>query len=159
THPWTAFQQGMNPRERPQPHATPLEPVGVTIYYQAPAEAEISVKLKKGQEFAFRPASLPEIEGIYPLNATVNIRRSPTVQAIRDGGYENDFASVTAGGDSVWVAWQGYRDKADTIFLRGYRQGRWGERLPVTTRSGDLFMAAVAAAAGKATVVWSEHDG
>jgi hypothetical protein len=27
THPWTPFQQGMNPRERPQPHATPLEPV------------------------------------------------------------------------------------------------------------------------------------
>ena len=159
THPWTPFQQGMNPRERPQPHATPLEPVGVTIYFQAPADAAISVKLKKGQEFSFRPASLPEVEGIYPLNATVDIHRSPVVQQITDGSLENDFASIATSGDTVWVAWQGYRDKADTVFLRQYRNGNWDERLTVTERPGDLFMTAVAAAAGKATVVWSEHEG
>jgi len=155
THPWTPFQQGMNPRERPQPHATPLEQVGVTIYFHAPPGAVISVKLKKGQEFSFKPASLPEIEGIYPLDATVDIHRSPAVEQITDGGYDSDFASVAASGDAVWVAWQGYRDKADTIFLRAYRQGIWGERLTVTDRPGDLFMTGVAAAAGKATVVWS----
>jgi hypothetical protein len=159
THPWTPFQQGMNPRERPQPHATPLEQVGVTIYYQAPADAVISVKLKKGQQFSFRPAGLPEIEGIYPLNATVDIHRSPAVEQITDGGYESDFASIATDGDTVWVAWQSYRDKVDTIFLRAYRQGKWGERLTVTDRPGDLFMTSVAAAAGKATVVWSEHAG
>jgi len=159
THPWTPFAQGMHPRERPQPHATPLEPVGITIYFRAPAEAEMSVKLKKGQEFAFRPASLPEIEGIYPLNATIDIHRSPAAEPITEGGYDSDFASIAAGGDAVWVAWQGYRDKADTIFLRAYRRGAWGERLTVTDRPGDLFMTGVAAAAGKATVVWSEHAG
>jgi hypothetical protein len=159
SHPWTPFQQGMNPRERPQPHATPLEPVGVTIYYQAPAEATISVKLSKGQEFSFRPEGLPEIEGIYPLDATVNIHRSTAVQQITDGRSENDFASIATSGDTVWVAWQTYRDKSDTIFLRPYRQGAWGEKLIVTNRPGDLFMTAVAAAAGKTTVVWSEHAG
>jgi len=117
------------------------------------------VKLKKGQEFSFRPASLPEVEGIYPLNATVDIHRSPVVQQITDGSLENDFASIAASGDTVWVAWQGYRDKADTVFLRQYRNGNWDERLTVTERPGDLFMTAVAAAAGKATVVWSEHEG
>jgi hypothetical protein len=159
THPWTPFQQGMNPRERPQPHATPLEPVGVTIYYRAPPDATISLKLKKGQEFSFRPASLPEIEGIYPLDATVNIHRSPVVEEVTNGEYDNDFASIAAGGDTVWVAWQGYREKADTIFLRAYQQGKWGDRLTVTDRPGDLFMTGVAAAGGKATVVWSQHEG
>ena len=159
THPWTPFSQGMNPRERPQPHATPLEPVGVTIYFQAPSDAVISVKLKKGQSFSFQPASLPEIEGIYPLDATVDIHRSPVVEQITDSQYENDFASIAVSEDTVWVAWQAYRDKADTIFLRSYRQGKWGERLTVTNQPGDLFMTGVAAGAEKATVVWSEHAG
>jgi hypothetical protein len=143
THPWTPFQQGMNPRERPQPHATPLEPVGVTIYYQARAEATLSVMLKKGQDLSFRPESVPEIGGIYPLDATVNIHRSPTVQQITDGRSENDFVSIATSGGTVWVAWQTYRDKSDTIFLRAYRQGAWGEQLTVTKRPGDLFMTAV----------------
>jgi hypothetical protein len=159
THPWTPFAQGMNPRERPQPHATPLEPVGVTIYFQAPPDATIAVKLKKGQDFAFRPAALPEIEGIYPLDATVDIHRSPVVEQITDGQYESDYPSIAAAGDTVWVAWQAYRNKADTVFLRAYRQGAWGERLTVTEKTGDLFMTGVAASAGKATVVWSEHSG
>jgi hypothetical protein len=159
TYPWTPAGQGMNPRERQQPHATALETVGVTIYFQAPPGATISVKLKKGQDFSFQPANLPEIEGIYPLDATVDIHRSPIVQQISDGQSENDFATIATSEDAVWVAWQSYHDKADTIFLRPYRQGKWGDRLTVTNQPGDLFMTGVAAAAGKATVVWSEHDG
>ena len=67
------------------------------------------------------------------------------VQQITDGSLENDFASIATSGDTVWVAWQGYRDKADTVFLRQYRNGNWDERLTVTERPGDLFMTAVAA--------------
>ena len=159
THPWTPFQQGMNPRERPQPHDTPLERVGVTIYYQGPPDATISVKLPRNQQFAFQPASLPEIEGIYPLNATIDVHRSPVVQQITANQNENDFPSIASSGDTTWVAWTAYRDKADTVFLRPYRQGAWGEPLTVTEKSGDLFMTAVAATGSKATVVWSEHAG
>jgi hypothetical protein len=159
THLWTPTQQGMNPREKPQPHATPVEPVGVTIYFRAPAEAAITVKLSRGREFFFRPANLPEIDGIFPLDATIDLHRSPVVQQITEGSSDSDFATIAAGGGTVWVAWQSYRDKADTVYLRGYRQGQWGERLTVTDRPCDLFMTGVAAAAGKATVVWSEHAG
>ncbi len=159
THPWTPFQQGMNPAERPQPHATPLVSVGVTLYYRAPADAVISVKLKNGRDFSCKPAELPEIESIYVVNATIEIRRTPIVEQITDGQYESDFASIATAAGTVWVAWQGYHDKGDTIFLRPYRNGTWGERVAVTDKPGDLFMTSVAAVGNKATVVWSEHDG
>jgi hypothetical protein len=160
SHPWTPFQTGMNPRERPQPHATMLEPIGVTIYFRAPPDAAIDVRLKNGQQFSFRPADLPEIEPIYPLDAhSISVLRTPVVQQITDQEYENDFASVAAGGDSVWVTWMGYRSKADTVFLRSWRQGQWGDRLAVTEKPGDLFMTGIAYGGGKPTVVWSEHAG
>ncbi|MEO7142044.1 MAG: hypothetical protein ABI165_00915, partial [Bryobacteraceae bacterium] len=73
--------------------------------------------------------------------------------------YEDDYPSIAVDGETTWVAWQAYKDKSDRIFLRAYRNGIWGERLTVTEKPGDLFQTGVAAAHGKAMVVWSEHEG
>src|SRR5712692_10354340 len=49
--------------------------------------------------------------------------------------------------------------ESDRVFLRRYSGGRWGDRLTVTEKPADIFMTAVAAVHGKATVVWSEREG
>ncbi|MGH9667159.1 MAG: hypothetical protein ACRD9L_22270 [Bryobacteraceae bacterium] len=160
SHPWTPFQAGMHPNERPEPHATMMIPIGITLYYRAPVNARMDVKLKTGATFGFLPAELPEIDAIYPLNShAIEVRRAPVVQQITDAAYEDDYPSIASDGETVWVAWQAYRDKGDQIFLRPYRNGRWGGRLTVTEKPGDLFKTGVIAANGKATVVWSEHEG
>ena len=159
THPWPAFSHEMWPSERPQPRATVVIPIGVTLYYQAPPGSTITVKLADRVPFSFKPDDLPAIESIYPLRAQVDVHRSPVTELLTDSEFEDDYPSIAADGDTFWVAWQAYRDKADQIFLRGYRNGQWGERLTVTEKPGDLFGTGITAASGKVTVVWSQHEG
>jgi hypothetical protein len=158
SYPWPGHPHEMWPSQRPAPHPYLQVPIGVTIYYRAPADAEIRVKLAQG-EFAFRPAELPEIESIYPLRALVEVRRSPVVETISESRYEDDYPAMAADGNRIWVAWQAYRDKADRVFLRGCENGRCDAALEVTEKPGDLFMTGVAAARGAVTVVWSEREG
>jgi hypothetical protein len=159
THPWPAFAHEMYPSERPQPRATPLETIGVTIYYRAPETVSMKVDFADGQGFSFRLADLPPEGSIYPYSARVEARRSPVVQQVSSIDREDDYGSIAVDGDTVWTAWQSYRDKADSILLRAYRGGQWGEPVTVTEKPGDLFGTAVAASGGKVTVIWSEHQG
>src|SRR2546428_1553060 len=43
THPWAPFSGGMHPNEKPQPQPTPAEPIGVTLSFRAPADAELRI--------------------------------------------------------------------------------------------------------------------
>lgn len=158
THAWAPFAAGMHPNEKPQPRPTPVEPIGVTIEFRAPFDAEVKIKVPKG-EFSFRPMDVPETEGIFPLGATVEVYRTPVVRPITGGEYEDDYPSIAADGDALWVAWQGYKGEADRVFLRRYSGAAWGESIEATEKPGDVFMTAVTASQGKATVIWSEREG
>src|SRR5215471_17286994 len=149
SHPWAPFAAGMHPNEKPMPQPTMVEPVGVTIQFRAPADAELHIKVPKG-EFSFRPLDLPEAEGIFPLNATVEVYRTPVVNNVTDSEYEDDYPALAADGNTLWLAWQGYKNENDQVFLRSYSGGRWGERITVTDRPADVFMSGVSAAHGKA---------
>lgn len=158
THPWPGFSAGMHPNEKPQPRPTMVEPVGVTIDFRAPGDAEIHVKVPKG-EFSFHPTDVPEVEGIFPLGAVVEIYRTPVVEQVTDSEYEDDYPALASEGDNLWLAWQGYKNESDQVFLRRYAGGKWGERVTVSDKPADIFMSGVSAARGSATVVWSERDG
>jgi hypothetical protein len=158
THPWAPFAAGMHPNEKPQPQPTMVETIGVTIQFRAPADAELRLKVPKG-EFSFRPLDVPESEGKFPLGATVEVYRTPPVEQVTGSDFENDYPALTADGSSLWLSWQGYKNESDQVFLRNYSAGRWGERITVTEKPADVFMSGVSAAKGKATVVWSERDG
>ena len=155
TSAWAPFSGGMHPNEKPQPRATSVEPTGVTIYFRAPPDAVITVKAPKG-EFAFRPMDLPEQEGLFPLAATIEVYRTPPVEKISDA-LEDDYPSIAADGVSVWVAWQGYKDMAEQVFLRKWTNGVWAETVTITEKPGDIFGTAVTSTGGKATVLWSER--
>ena len=158
THAWAPFSGGMHPNEKPQPQPTMVETIGITILFRAPADAELHIKVPKG-EFSFRPMDVPEAEGIFPLGATVEIYRTPLVEQVTGSDYENDYPALAADGASLWLSWQGYKSESDQVFLRNYSGGRWGDRITVTDNPADVFMSGVSAAHGKATVVWSERDG
>jgi hypothetical protein len=166
TYPWAGFRHEMDPQERPQPRATPLETIGVTIYYRAPSDSELHVQFTPklaagtvpGNEFTLKLADIPEDGSTFPFSARVEARRSPVVQSITGSQYEDDFPSISVDGDSTWVAWVAFKDNADRVFLRRYREGHWDEPLTVTEKPGDLFMSGIAASRGRVTVVWSEHE-
>jgi hypothetical protein len=158
THPWPSFSGGMHPNEKPQPRATQVEPVGVTIQFRAPATAELRVKVPAG-EFSFRPLDLPEHEGLFPLQARIEVYRTPVLEQVTDDSFEDDYPSLAADGDTIWLAWQAYRERAEHVFLRRYQNGAWGERVEMTAKPGDLFNTAVAVTRGTPMVVWSEREG
>ncbi|MEZ5401680.1 MAG: hypothetical protein R2729_18550 [Bryobacteraceae bacterium] len=156
TRAWGTFSGGMHPNEKPQPQPTPVETCGVTVEFRGPAAAEIKVTLPKG-EFAFRPMDVPHNEGIFPLNAMVEIYRTPVVRQVTADDFEDDYPSIAVEGGKVWMAWQAYKNQADRIFLRAYENGQWGERTAITDTSGDFLGTAVAVAGGKPLVLWSER--
>jgi hypothetical protein len=158
THPWGPFAGGMHPNEKPQPQPTPMEPVGITILAKAPPDAEFLVEVPRGN-FHFRPMDVPETGGIFPLQASVELYRTPLVQQVTDGEYEDDYPAIATDGDSVWLAWQGYKNESEHVFLRRYVNGAWRDRMTVTEKPGDIFQPAVVASGGRATVTWSERDG
>lgn len=158
THPWASFSAGMHPNEKPQPQPTPVEPIGVTIQFRAPADAELRIKVPKG-EFSFRPMDVPELGGIFPLGASIEIYRVPLVEQITDGEYEDDYPSIASDGNSVWVAWQGYKNENDQVFLRQYANGKWSARQTMTPKPADVLMPVVTVSRGKPVVIWSEREG
>ncbi len=158
THVWGAFSGGMHPNEKPQPQPTPLQTCGVTMYFRAPATAEIAVKVPKG-EFRFRPMDVPELEGIFPLGATAEVYRSAISELVSTTEYEDDFPSIAADGNRLWMTWVAYRDQQDVVFLRSYENGVWGSVQTITEKPGDVFHAAVGVSSGKPVVVWSERAG
>src|SRR4029077_8387851 len=119
THPWAPFSGGMHPNEKPQPQPTMVETVGVTIEFRAPADADLHIKVPKG-EFSFRPMDIPEAEGIFPLGATVEVYRTPLVEKVTDSEYEDDYPALAADSNSLWLSWQGYKNESDQVFLRNY---------------------------------------
>src|SRR5436309_7727069 len=147
TYPWAPFSGGMHPNEKPQPQPTMVETIGVTIEFRAPADALLNIKVPKG-EFSFRPMDVPEVEGIFPLGATVEVYRTPLVEQVTGSDYENDYPALAADGASLWLSWQGYKNESDQVFLRNYIAGRWGERITVSDKPADVFMSGVSAAKG-----------
>ena len=158
THPWTPFAGGMHPNESPQPHASMVQTIGVTVHYRAPADAVFTVTVPKGT-FSFRTMDIPHTGGIFPLQASVEVYRTPVVETVTNADYENDYASVATAGDKVWTVWQGYKDEKDRIFARVRQNNTWGERMEVSQKAGDLFGTAVAASGKQVMVAWSEHEG
>ncbi len=155
THPWAPFSAGMHPNEKPQPRPTPVEPVGVTVHFRAPAEAELRVKVPRG-EFSFRPRDVPATGGIFPLAATVEVYRTPVVETVTAPEYEDDYPSLAFHNGELVLAWQGYRDGGDYVFTRSWRDGRWSDARQLTRQPGDLFMPRVLE---NGDVVYSEREG
>lgn len=157
TYQWGQFSGGMHPNEKPQPQPTPNENIGVTIYFRAPAEARLTVKVPRG-EFTFRPMDIPETEGIFPLQAMVEVYRTPVVEQLTTGEYEDDYPSLAAAGNRLYLSWVAYKDKADRVLLQSSENGQWGSPITISDRPGDIFSTAVAVTQGKPMVIWSERE-
>ncbi len=157
TYEWGSFNAGMHPNEKGQPQPTPMQPCGVTILFRAPGDARFTVKVPTG-EFTFRPMDVPEGEGIFPLGATIEVTRSATAELATTAAYQDDFPSIAADGDRMWLSWVAYKDKADRVFLRSQLNGVWTEPIEINEKPADIFMTAVAVSAGKPVVVWSEKE-
>jgi len=155
TTDWPVMGGGMHPNEMPYPYGTRVSTVGVTVYYQAPAEAVMRVKTAQG-DFEFRTADVPESAALQLLASRVQAFRVPPVESLTGPDYEDDYPSVAIDrSGNPWVAWTAYRGEGDLVFLR--RAG--SEPMRLTETPGDLFATAAAVdGRGRIWVVWSERQ-
>ena len=138
TDPWVRPTGGMHPHELPFPLSTRVQTVGVTLYYRAPEDATVSVKTVNG-DFFFKPADLPASDAMHILSTKVELRRVPPVEAVTTDEYEDDYPAMAMAADgSLSLAWIGYRDENDQVFMRERANGTWGDIASVTGASGDL---------------------
>ncbi len=155
TTEWPVMAGGLHPNEMPDPYATRVSTVGVTVYYQAPDDAVMRVKTTPG-EFEFQLKDVPESAPLQLLASRVQVFRVPAPDQITGADYEDDYPSVTVDkAGTPWVAWVGYRNEGDEVFLK--RAG--GDPMKVTERAGDLFSSAVGVdGRGRVWVIWSERQ-
>ncbi len=158
TDPWVDHTGGMHPHELPFPHVTRFQTVGITVYYRAPDDATISVKTVNG-DFFFKPADLPPSDAMHILSTKVELRRVPPVEAVTTDAYEDDYSALALADDgTLALAWIGYRDENDQIFVRERSDGAWGEIVPVAGASGDLQgLGAAPGRDGALHLVWAKR--
>lgn len=169
----------LNPHCLPRPQGARLQTVGITIYYRAPESAVLRVKIDgvafsypgiEGssempflkipmQKFEFLLADVPEMGSLNLLDARVRVFRVPPVDQITGPEYQNDYPSMVVGSNGdIWVAWLGYRNLSEDLWIRRRSNGSWTEPLKVTEKAGDLCSPSLAIdRRGRVWVVWPEH--
>ena len=160
TDPWVRPTGGMHPHELPFPHVTRVQTVGVTLYYRAPEDATVSVSTVNG-DFFFRPADLPPSDAMHILSTKVEVRRVPPVEAVTTDEYEDDYPAMVISDDgTLSVAWIGYKDENDQVFVRDRSNGSWGEIAGIPAASGDLQgLGAAYDREGTLHLVWAKRSG
>ena len=146
----------MSPEELPP---TLYSPVGVYLTVRSAGSARVSVKTKQGN-FDFPLAEIGHDPRQF-LDGRVTALWAPTVERITTPDYEDDEAAVARLSDgSLAVAWVGYRDRGDRVFVRMYSGGSWAPPEEASRASGDLFRCSLAVdAGGNLWVFWSEREG
>ncbi|MDE0127797.1 MAG: hypothetical protein OXN97_24785 [Bryobacterales bacterium] len=150
-----------HPPEKPQPvTGTPVNVFnpGLLLQVRSRGGARLDFQTKQG-DFAVDLERLASEPPMTLLEGRVSVEAAVTSERITDQRHEDDFAAVATGpGQQAWVAWVGYSDSANQVFLRHYDGNRWEERQAVTEGPGDVFVAKVARdGSGRVWVVWSDQ--
>jgi hypothetical protein len=143
-----------------RPGSTPavlFQPVGVYLTVTNGASAQVSVSTKQGK-FVISPRDLNEGPQTF-LGGRVSVIRVPVPELVSSAAYENDEPSITAtpaGGISV--AWVGYKDRADRVFMRTLTGSQWNSTEEVTPQAGDIFRCSAVTGAGDSIwIFWSQR--
>jgi hypothetical protein len=159
-----------------------IDSVGVVLHLaDVNDDAELSVEMRSAQQGKAKVPLKEVLAGkrVTILDGAAVVRLVTTAAPVATGKTEDDFPAACYGPDgTLWVAWVAYhvRDDdsrieqkplqeqpkdfkslytpefADQLFVKSYRDGKWGEPIAVTGPKEDLVRCAIAAD-GKGTVV------
>ena len=146
----------MSPAELPP---TQYSPVGVWATIDAPESARVTVATEQG-ELAFRLDQLTHQAKPF-LDGRVLASLAPSVEKLTTEEHEDDEPAIATLSDgSLAVAWVGYKDRADRIFVRTSVNGVWSAPEEATPSPGDLWRVSLAAdSQGGLWVFWAQRDG
>jgi len=163
----TRFEnQPDNPRRMMTgPNIENVVPAGVVLTVEAPATATARVRTAQG-DFSFPLADLSYNRALRFLRDDVIVERTPAVQQVSPPSKTEpveqfDYPSEAIAADgTIWVAWQGYYDRGDHVYVRHSTPSGWSKTERLTEKKGDIYRTATGIdARGRVSVVWSERYG
>ena len=144
------------------PHELPpvvFSPVGIHATINAEPSTRVRVKTEQGN-FDFRLEEL-SLDAKSFLGGKALVALAPAVQKLTTEEFEDDEAAIVklANGDMA-VAWVGYRDRGDRVFLRTLSGGSWSAPEEISPAPGDFFRVSMAVdGEGGLLVFWSAREG
>jgi hypothetical protein len=145
----------MSPEELPP---VLFSPIGVHATIEPQGSPRVQVKTTQG-DFAFQLDEL-SLDAKPFLDGRALAARAPAVHKLTSEDFEDDEAAIAKlpNGD-IAVAWVGYRDRGDRVFVRTLSGGSWSAPEEVSPSPGDFFRASIAAdGQGGLHVFWSARE-
>ena len=145
----------MSPAELPP---VVFSPIGIHAVIEPQGSTRVQVKTAQGN-FAFRLDEL-SLDAKPYLEGRALAALAPGVQKLTTEGYEDDEPAIAKlpNGD-IAVAWVGYRDRGDRVFLRRLSGGAWSAPEEVSPSAGDFFRCSLAVdGQGGLHVFWAARE-
>ena len=158
TAPGRTFRYRNWEPEPPFPVPDYLNIPGLVLTVAAGSDASVEVSTVRGA-FSFRLSEQPAGLRRSYLDGAVVVERSANYESASSGDYHNGFADIVAGeGGEFWVAWIGYREWGNHVFVRRHDGSRFGPIQELTSGASDCYFVRLALLPdGGVLAVWSER--
>lgn len=131
---------------------------GLFLTVEAAGDARVDLETVSGN-LSFRLSEQPAGLRRSYLGGAVVVERAANAQSASDPVFHNGFADVAAeSGGGYWVAWIGYRDGGNHVFVRRHDGERFGAIQELTSGPADAYYVRLALGSGGTVfAVWSDQ--
>ena len=131
---------------------------GLILAIDTDGDARVDIDTAAG-DFSFRLSEQPPGARVTYLGGGAVVERAANYRSVSDQTFHNGFADVAADRNGAhWVAWVGYRDWANHVFVRHHDGSGWGEIQEVTSGPSDVYYVRLAVdGQGGVLAVWSDR--
>lgn len=135
----TFVYRAWEPEERLTDPPLHLLTAGVIADVKGAPSTRVQVQTQQGS-FEFALGDLRAGRPLRLLGGRVLAELTPAAQPLSTADFQDDFATISAGGSEVWVAWVAYGDQASRVLARRFDGSAWGPLETVTEKPGDVFL-------------------
>lgn len=135
-----------------------LQRPSILVHVREGADLPIPVRTDSGN-FEFTPEQIKLGQSEEFLGGAVKVTRVPTVTRIAKNPHAHqDFPVIfSAASGDIWVAWQEFRDDADSVCIRRMTEGGWTD-VEVLIERADVFHVALSQdSQGRIWVIWADQ--
>ncbi len=131
---------------------------GLILSVEAQGDARVDLETVSGH-LSFRLSEQPAGLRRFYLGGAAVVERSANLRSASSPGFHNGFADIAAEpGGSYWVAWIGYRDWANHVFVRRFDGQAFGEIQELTAGPSDAYYVRLARDGyGGVVAVWADQ--
>ena len=140
------------------PVPTYLNIPGLILTVEADTDARVDLRTAGGN-LSFRLSQQPPGRRATYLDGAVVVERAANYISASSDDYQNGFADIAPAPDGgYWVAWIGYRDWSNRVFVRKHDGERFGPIHEVTQGPSDAYFVRLASdASGGVIAIWSDR--